>query len=101
MSRSHSFPFEFSSLRKRSAKLVQGTNSNFIAVPVLAVKSLESSTKALAGSQAAQQSVSGLVWACAEGASESITAVARPAAVAVTTFFMIDPLVDGLLYVID
>src|SRR5208282_5887203 len=44
------------------------TNSNFIWMPVLAVKSLDSSTKALAGSQAAQQSVSCLVCATAEPA---------------------------------
>ena len=50
---------------KRSAKLVQGTNSNFIWMPVSAVKSLDSSASALAGSQAAQQSVSCLSCACA------------------------------------
>jgi hypothetical protein len=42
---------------KRSAKLVHGTNSNFIAMPVLVVKSLDNSTNALAGSQAAQHNV--------------------------------------------
>ena len=38
----------------RCAKFGQGTNSYFIWMPVLAVKSLDSSTSALAGSQAAQ-----------------------------------------------
>ena len=52
--RSHSLPFELSSLSMRSAKLVQGTNSNFILMPLLAVKSFESSTSAFAGSQAVQ-----------------------------------------------
>src|SRR3954449_9428309 len=97
MSRSHSCPLEFSSLRNRSAKLVQGTNSNFMAVPVLAVKSLDSSTRALAGSQAAQHSVSGLPFAWGGDASASISAVVSPAHPA-TTVFMIDPLAIGLLY---
>jgi hypothetical protein len=61
--RSHSLPLELSSLRKRSAKLVQGTNSNFIWMPLSAVKSLDSSASAFAGSQAAQHSVS--CWFCA------------------------------------
>src|ERR1700756_5123523 len=65
--RSQSLPLEFSSLRKRSAKLVQGTNSNFIWMPVLAVKSFDSSTRALAGSHAAQQSVSCLFSALTVG----------------------------------
>ena len=74
--RSHSFPLEFSSFSIRSAKFGQGTNSNFIWTPVLAVKSLDSSTRALAGSQAAQQSVSCLVCACADDAQASIAATA-------------------------
>src|SRR5262245_60351317 len=47
----------------RCAKFGQGTNSYFIWMPVLAVKSLDSSTSALAGSQAAQHSVN--VFCCA------------------------------------
>src|SRR5260370_10575051 len=91
MSRSQSFPFELSSLRKRSAKLVQGTNSSFIWVPVLAVKSLESSTKAFAGSQAAQHSVNCFDCACAaEGAKASIT-TANGALIRAIRFFMIRP----------
>ena len=43
-------------------------------MPVLAVKSLDSSTSALAGSHAAQQSVSVLVCACADDAKASIAA---------------------------
>ena len=50
----------------RCAKFGQGTNSYFIWMPVCAVKSFESSTSALAGSQAAQHSVSCLAWAWAE-----------------------------------
>jgi hypothetical protein len=49
----------------RSAKFGQGTNSNFIFTPVLAVKSFDSSTRAFAGSQAAQHSVMVLSCACA------------------------------------
>jgi hypothetical protein len=56
-------PFELSSLSMRSAKFGHGTNSNFMFTPVLAVKSLESSTRALAGSQAAQHNV--MVLPCA------------------------------------
>src|SRR5713101_1915964 len=72
MSRSQSFPFELSSLRKRSAKLVQGTTSNFISVPVFAVKPLDSSTSAFAGSHAAQQRVNCFDCARAGGARASI-----------------------------
>src|ERR1700682_5432583 len=64
--RSQSLPLELSSLSMRSAKFGHGTNSNFIVMPVFAVKSLESSTRALAGSHAAQQSVSCLFCAWAE-----------------------------------
>src|SRR5581483_12322119 len=63
--RSHSLPFELSSLRKRSAKCSHGTNSNVMAMPVLAVKSFDSSARALAGSQAAQHRVSCLSSALA------------------------------------
>ena len=49
----------------RCAKFGHGTNSYFIWMPVCAVKSFDSSTRALAGSQAAQHNVSCLVWACA------------------------------------
>ncbi len=66
MIRSHSLPLEFSSLSMRSAKFGQGTNSNFIFTPVLAVKSLDSSTSAFAGSQAAQHRV--MVLSCAKAA---------------------------------
>src|SRR6185369_3854818 len=65
MSRSQSLPFELSSLSMRCAKFGQGTNSYFIAMPVLAVKSFDSSTSALAGSQAAQHSVNCFCCACA------------------------------------
>src|SRR6478735_3883112 len=65
MIRSQSLPLELSSLSIRSAKFGQGTNSNFMLTLVLAVKSLLSSTSALAGSHAAQQSVIVLPWACA------------------------------------
>src|SRR4030095_16193563 len=74
--RSHNLPLELSSFRNRSAKFGHGTNSNFIWMPVLAVKSLDNSTRALAGSQAAQQSVSDLVCACADDAKASIAASA-------------------------
>src|SRR6188768_2297198 len=63
MIRSHNLPLELSSLSMRSAKFGHGTNSNFIFTPLLAVKSFDSSTSALAGSQAAQQSVMVLSWA--------------------------------------
>ena len=65
MIKSHSLPLEFNSLSMRSAKFGQGTNSNFIFTPLLAVKSFDSSTKALAGSQAAQHKVMVLSCACA------------------------------------
>src|ERR1700681_984901 len=93
MSRSQSFPFELSSLRKRSAKLVQGTNSNFIWVPVFAVKSLDSSTKAFAGSHAAQHSVNCFDCACAAGAKAS-TATAASALTRAIRFFMIETSLD-------
>src|SRR5438105_4088292 len=92
MRRSQSLPFEFSSLRNRSAKLVQGTNSNFIAMPVLAVKSLESSTSALAGSHAAQQRVSCFDCACAEGARDSVIIAAASPAIRATSLSMTAPL---------
>ncbi len=41
----------------RSAKLGHGTNSNFMPVPLFAVKSFDSSTSAFAGSHAAQHRV--------------------------------------------
>ena len=65
MIRSQSLPLLLSSLSMRSAKFGQGTNSNFMLTPLLAVKSFESSTSALAGSQAAQHSVMVLPWAWA------------------------------------
>jgi hypothetical protein len=61
----------------RSAKFGQGTNSNFIFTPDFAVKSLLSSTRALAGSQAAQHSV--IVLSCAS-ADVLPSASAAPAA---------------------
>ena len=61
----------------RCAKFGHGTNSYFICTPVWAVKSFDSSTSALAGSQAAQHSVSCLVWACAApDASASAASIA-------------------------
>src|SRR6185295_10986800 len=57
MIRSHSLPLLLSSLSMRSAKFGHGTNSNFMLTLVCAVKSLLSSTKALAGSHAAQHNV--------------------------------------------
>src|SRR5260221_5011796 len=75
--RSHSLPLELSSLRNRSAKFGQGTNSNFILTPDLAVKSLDNSTSALAGSQAAQQRVIVLLWASAELVAVTAVAVAK------------------------
>src|SRR3977135_422544 len=85
--RSHSLPLELSSFSMRSAKFGHGTNSNFIWMPVLVVKSFESSTRALAGSHAAQQRVIVLVCACAGGkASIAETAMA----LAHASFFMTD-----------
>src|SRR5258708_21607695 len=88
--RSQSLPLELSSFSMRSAKLGHGTNSNFIAMPVLAVKSLESSTNALAGSHAAQQSVSCLLCAWAEVAKATTADSARGPAPA-TTLFLTPP----------
>src|SRR4051794_10084498 len=73
MRRSQSLPLELSSFSMRSAKFGQGTNSNFMAMPVLAVKSFDSSTSALAGSQAAQHSVIDLPSAFA-----GVTGAPRP-----------------------
>src|SRR5262249_13757539 len=58
---------------------VHGTNSNFILMPDLAVKSLDSSTRALAGSQAAQQRVSSLSCARAPAENAIANATAAPA----------------------
>src|SRR6476660_5355757 len=82
MIRSHSLPFELSSLSMRSAKFGHGTNSNFMLTLVWAVKSLLSSTSALAGSQAAQHSVMVLPDAAATGAA----ALAAGAAAAGSSF---------------
>jgi hypothetical protein len=92
--RSHSLPLELSSFSMRSAKFGQGTNSNFIWIPVFAVKSFDSSTSALAGSHAAQHSVIVLVCACAADAKASIahTAIALAAAM---SLFMTDTSCDG------
>ena len=57
----------------RWAKFGQGTNSYFICTPVLAVKSLDNSTSALAGSQAAQHNVSCLSCAWAALAESATT----------------------------
>jgi hypothetical protein len=70
----------------RCAKFGQGTNSYFICTPVWAVKSFDSSTSALAGSQAAQHSVSCLVWACA--APEASVSAARSAVPKVDRLFV-------------
>src|SRR6476661_8791556 len=79
--RSQSFPLELSSFSMRSAKFGHGTNSNFIWIPVFAVKSFESSTSAFAGSQAAQHNVIVLVCACSAdentSSAETATALAR------------------------
>src|SRR3982751_4634495 len=91
MMRSHSLPFELSSLSMRSAKFVQGTNSNFIFTPLFAVKSFESSTSAFAGSQAAQHKV--MVLSCASAAPHDTaraTAAARDATRGSVFIFMID-----------
>src|SRR5215475_4525877 len=66
---SHSLPLLLSSLSMRSAKFGHGTNSNFMLTLVCAVKSLLSSTSALAGSQAAQHSVMVLFAAAATAAA--------------------------------
>src|SRR5256885_11533388 len=92
--RSHNLPLELSSFKNRSAKFGQGTNSNFIWTPVFAVKSFESSTRALAGSHAAQQSVIVLVCACAADERTSIAETAMTLAHA-TSFFMTDTSCDG------
>ena len=76
--RSHSWPAEFSSLSIRSAKFGHGTNSKLILWPDWASKSFESSTSALAGSHAAQHSVSSAD--CAEDAARIEAAVAAEAA---------------------
>ena len=73
----------------RSAKFGHGTNSNFIWMPVFVVKSFDSSTRALAGSHAAQQSVIVLVCACAADAKASIAETAMMLACAMS-FFITD-----------
>src|SRR6266702_3127757 len=78
MIRSHSLPLLLSSLSMRSAKFGHGTNSNFMPIPVLAVKSFDSSTSALAGSHAAQHSVIVLPCACAGVAVAPIPSAATP-----------------------
>src|SRR5229473_1911735 len=78
--RSHSLPFELSSLSMRSAKFGHGTNSNFMPTPLLAVKSFDSSTSALAGSQAAQHKVIVFGWADAGAAGTSAATAASAAA---------------------
>src|ERR1700750_2424230 len=91
MMRSQSLPFELSSLSMRSAKLVHGTNSNFIFTPVLAVKSLDSSTSAFAGSQAAQQRV--IVLSCASAPPHAVASAppaVREAAPGSVVIFQID-----------
>src|ERR1700676_2116516 len=92
--RSHSLPLELSSFSMRSAKFGHGTNSNFIWMPVFVVKSFDSSTRALAGSHAAQQSVIVLVCACAADAKASIAETAIMLARAMS-FFMTDTSCDG------
>src|SRR5574341_2559754 len=75
----------------RCAKFGQGTNSYFIWMPVLAVKSFDSSTSALAGSQAAQHSVSYFCCACAP----PLISAAAANAVAATALLL--KLILGLL----
>ena len=96
MIRSHSLPLEFSSLSMRSAKFGQGTNSNFILMPVLVVKSFDNSTSAFAGSQAAQHRV--MVLSCASAAvlPRLRTAVAASAGSLLSSDFM-----TGLLSMIS
>src|SRR5450432_463500 len=89
MMTSQSLPFELSSLSMRSAKFGQGTNSNFMLILVLAVKSLLSSTSALAGSQAAQHKV--MVLSCARAAGLArLSAVAAARANTPGSIFEID-----------
>src|SRR5450432_1336402 len=99
MMTSQSLPFELSSLSIRSAKFGQGTNSNFMLILVLAVKSLLSSTSAFAGSQAAQQSVIVLPWACAAPLPSPRTPAAAIAARAGSflkiAFISMSPFVSG------
>ena len=57
----------------RSAKLGQGTNSKLMVWPDFSSKSLDSSTSALAGSQAAQQRVRSA--ACAKPAARMVATV--------------------------
>src|SRR5215470_9516850 len=67
-------------------------------MPVLAVKSLESSTRALAGSQAAQQRVSVLSWACEVAgisAPAAATAVAARIVFHMRMFFLPRVCLDG------
>jgi len=83
----------------RSAKLGQGTNSNFMATPVLVVKSFDSSTSALAGSHAAQHSVIVLpvALACASAALGASIAMAAPATAAATVCFSVNVIVRLLV----
>src|SRR5262245_37309207 len=64
----------------RSAKFGHGTNSNFMPTPLLVVKSFDSSTSALAGSQAAQHKVIVFGWAEAGAAGTSAATAASAAA---------------------
>src|SRR6266567_2468342 len=64
----------------RSAKFGHGTNSNFMPTPLFAVKSFDSSTSALAGSQAAQHKVIVFGWANAGAAGTSAAAATSAAA---------------------
>src|SRR6202022_4834484 len=68
---------------------VHGTNSNFMPIPVLAVKSFDSSTSALAGSHAAQHSVMVLPCACAGGVAAPIPSAAATAPPAARSAFMV------------
>ena len=78
-------------------KFGQGTNSKFIAMPLSAVKSLESSTSAFAGSQAAQQSVRLSDCAAAGSAVPSMRPAARPSLVLVEVVMSSSRRVGGLL----
>jgi hypothetical protein len=78
----------------RSAKFGHGTNSNFMLTLVWAVKSFDSSTSALAGSQAAQHNV--MVLPCAKA-----PVLPKPSSAAVASDnagnLLNSDLMDGLL----
>src|SRR5207237_10839722 len=82
---------EFRSLMKRSAKFGHGTKSNFMPMPVLAVKSFDSSTSALAGSQADQHKVRSDASALVSPAVQTKPIVASAVAVLRNVFMSVLP----------